>query len=167
MQGEAARIGVYETEVRAYGQEVQAHSTKVQAYNAEVQAFTAKNEGAYKVFTAAVQAYTAQVSGASESAKAEIASFASTLHAYTAGVSAEEAKARLLIQQQDAILRATLSQYDVNSRVAIASMTSQNQYNIAAAQVAVSAGGIYGNMAGSAMAGVNALGADISTKNQG
>ena len=167
VQGEAARIGAYETEVRAYGQEVQAHSTKVQAYNAEVQAITAKNEGAYKVFTAAVQAYTAQVSGASESAKAEIASFESTLHAYTAGVSAEEAKARLLIQQQDAILRATLAQYDVNSRVAIASMTSQNQYNVAAAQVAVSAGGIYGNMAGSAMAGVNALGADISTKNQG
>lgn len=167
VQGETARMAVYETEVRAFGLETQAHETQVKAYSAEVQAITAKNEGAYKVFTAAVQAYTAQVSGASESAKAEIASFASTLHAYTAGVSAEEAKARLLIQQQDAILRATLSQYDVNSRVAIASMTSQNQYNVAAAQVAVSAGGVYGNMAGSAMAGVNALGADISTKNQG
>jgi hypothetical protein len=162
VNGKTAAISAYGEEVRAYGTEVQARGTEIQAYEAQVRAATAQNEGAYRVYTAAVQAWSEQVRGMSVSVQAEVSSFEATLHAYVAKVTASEAFARLGLQEQETVLRAAIAQYDTDARVLIASANGYNNYMKAAADVAVSAGTVYGNMAGSAMAGIGTLAAEIN-----
>lgn len=163
VNGESAKQQAYGEEVRAFGAETDAYKTRVGAFATEVQAVATKNEGALKVYQAAIQAYTALVNGASESAKAEVMSFETTLRGYIASAQAEEAKARSNIAAAEATIRNQIGLYSTNVQLAIASADGYNKYMTSAAGVAVSAAGVYANMASSAMAGVNALGADIST----
>lgn len=162
VQGETAKLGAYETQVKAYGEEVRAYGAKIQAYETEVKAVTARNEGAYKSYGAAVQAYVALVSGASEAVKAAVAAYSGEIQGYVANATAKEAVAKVQITEREMVLRTMTSKYGADMQAAISSMSAYNSYMVGAANVAVSAGGVYGQMAGSAMAGVNALGADIT-----
>ena len=163
VNGESAKQQAYGEEVRAFGAETDAYKTRVGAFATEVQAVATKNEGALKVYQAAIQAYTALVNGASESSKAEVMSFETTLRGYIAKANAEEAKARSNIAAAEATIRNQIGLYSTNVQLAIASVDGYNKYMTSAAEVAVSAAGVYANMASSALAGVNALGADIAT----
>lgn len=162
VQGETAKLGAYETEVKAYSAEVGAYATQVQAYESEVKAVTAKNEGAYRTYGAAVQAYVALVSGASEAVKAEVSAFSGQVQSYVAKASAMEAESKALIAGYEATVRNQIGLYNTNANIAIASMGSYNSYMTGAAGVAVNAANVYAGMASSAMAGMNALGADIN-----
>jgi hypothetical protein len=162
VQGKTAAISAYGEAVRAYGTEVQARGTEIQAYESQVRAATAQNEGAYRVYTAAVQAWSEQVRGMSAAAQAEVASFESTLHAYVAKVTTTESFARLGIQEQETVLRAAIEQYHTDAQIAISNSTSYNAYMKASADVAVGAAKVYGDMAGSALAGITSLGAEIN-----
>lgn len=165
VQGETAKIDAYESEVKAYSTEVQAYATKIDAYKTEVQAITAKNEGAYKVYGAAVNAYTALVGGASEAVKAEVAAYTGEIQGYIAQASAAEATAKVNVAAQEATIRNQIGLYSTNANIAVATMNGYNTYMTQAAGVVVNAAGVYANMAASAMAGVNALGAETVNTN--
>lgn len=164
VQGETAKVSAYETEVRAYGQEVQAYSVKVQAYKAKVEAVSAKNQAALGAYEASVRAYTATVQGESENSKAQVQSFESTISAWKAGMEAQGIADRVNLESILGEQRLAQSQYDMNTRVAIAAASTYSDYTFNVAKTVISASSILGNMAGSAMAGVTALGADIDTK---
>jgi len=163
VQGETAKLGAYETEVKAYSTEVQAYATQIQAYKTEVEAVTAKNEGAYRTYGAAVQAYTALVGGASEAVKAEVSAYSAEIQGYVALASAQEAAAKSRVAEYEATVRNQIGLYNTNAHIAVATMNGYNQYMTSAAQVAVSAAEVYASMAGSSLAGLNALAADIDT----
>jgi hypothetical protein len=103
------------------------------------------------------------VGGASEAVKAEVAAYSGQIQGYVASATAAESVARVQISEREMQLRSETSRYGVDANTAIATMTSYNSYMTGAAGVAVNAAGVYSNMALSAMAGVNALGADINS----
>ena len=163
VRGEIAKMSAYETEVRAYSAEVQGFESSVQAYKTQVEAVSTKNEAAYKVFTAAVQAYVAEVQGASESSKAEITQFEATLGAYKAEQEAWQGANRINLESMLGEQRLAQAQYAMNADVVRGAATAYSSYTLQAASAMTQAAGVYGNMAGSAMAGVNGLAASVAT----
>jgi hypothetical protein len=163
VRGEVAKQGVYEAQVRAYSEEWRAQVAKIQGYSSHVQAITAKNEGAYRTYGAAVQAYTALISGESEAVRADVAVHDADVKGFIARASAEEARVKSKIAGYEATIRNSIGLYNTNANIAIASSSNYNHYMTSAAGVAVNAAQVYASMAGSAMAGISALGATIAT----
>jgi len=161
VRGETAKLSAYETEVKAYSAEVQGFESTVQAYKTQVDAVSTKNEAAYKIYTAAVQAYVAEVQGASESAKAEIASFELTLDAWKAGQEAWQGANRINLESMLGEQRLAQSQYAMNADLVRSTASAYSAYTLQASSAIISAANVYGNMAGSAMAGVNGLAASV------
>jgi hypothetical protein len=163
VQGESAKQQAYGEQVRAYAAEVEGYRTRISAWGEEIKGVTVRNEGALKTYEAAIQAYIAQVQGASTSAKAEVESFATTLHGYVARANAEEARAKANIQAAAANQSALIAVRDANNKTVLATSSAYNTYMTNSAGVAVNAANVYSSMAGSAMAGISALGAVVET----
>lgn len=164
LEGESIKIDVYGKEVQAYGQEVEAFRAQVQAQATAIQAVSAANEAAARTYQASVNAYGALVQGRSSVVEAEIKSFESTLKGWTAGVQAKESEARVKIANNQANAQATISAYGQNTHLALANMEMNYKRMNDMSRVGVAGAKVFGDMASSALSGMNSLAASIESR---
>lgn len=169
--GYKARIEGKSAEWQAYGQRVQAFSAQVGAKKAEVEAQLAQIEATAKTnaatasaYAAKVQGYETLVRGKSAAVQAEISSFDASVKAYTAGLSAQEAKARIDLANSEGIARVSIAGYEAESRALIANAQMEYRRMTDMAGVATAGAKVHGEMASSALSGMNALAASVESR---
>lgn len=169
--GYRARVEGKASEWQAYGHKVQAFSAQVDAKKAEIQTRLAEIEATAKTNAATSSAYAAKISGyealvrgKSAAVQAEVSSFDSTIKAYTAGVHAKESKARIDLANSEGQARVAISSYEAESRTFLATAQMEYRRMTDIAGVATAGAKVHGDMASSALAGMNALAASIESQ---
>lgn len=163
LEGEVSKVEAYKAEVQAYGQEVEAYKATVQAKSVMAQSVGLSNESAARSYQAAVSGYTALVQGRSAVTQAEIHSFESHLKGWEAQFKAEEARAKVAVANAAAIGTVNVAAYKAQSEVAISNAQMNYKRMSDLSQVGVSGARVFGQMAGSALSGMNSLAAAIET----
>lgn len=161
LEGNVAKFDAYKAEVQAYSVEVDAYKTRVEASAKRVEAVAAANESSRRQYEAAVSAYSALVHGQSSAVQAELGSYEVNLKHAIAVVNAQEAKARQKLASMTAMGNVAVSAYQTNAQIAIANAQMNYKRMNDTASVILSGAKAYGDMAGSALSGINSLAAGI------
>jgi hypothetical protein len=155
--GEEMKVKVFGAQVDAYSAQLAGYNAKIGAQTEAIRAVTATNSATSQQYSSQVEAYRAKVAALGQKANVEIALNESALNAFKAGVAAD-------VSAQDAALqyyktKAELIQSDqatfVTSQKAIADLNISKAKAIADASI--SAGTVYGNLAGAAISGMNTI----------
>jgi len=165
IEGEMAKVNLYTAQVHAYSSEVEAYKGKIQAAVANVQGQSVvadvqiKNlEANANAYTAEAHAYSARVTALSEAARVKVES-------YKATTSAQLDNARVAVSAWEATAHTHMAAAGIVGNVAMQNASMANARATAAASTAASIAGTYAAAMGSAVSGISALEADITSSN--
>jgi len=164
VEGKASEWQAYGHKVQAFSAQLDAQKSEIQARLAEIEATAKTNAATASAYSAKVNGYEALVRGKSAAVQAEIGSFDSTIKAYMAGVHAKEAKARIDLANSEGQARVAISSYEAESRTFLATAQMEYRRMTDIAGVATAGAKVHGDMASSALAGMNALAASIESQ---
>ena len=163
-QGYSAELSGETAKVQAYGAQAQAYSARVQGYRAEVEAKgevikaqAATNTARAQQFSSVLDAYKAEVSAKGEVARTKIENQRQEILAYQAESQAQVANAQMTLEQYKATQQIGMENAKVSIQAMISSAEMRHKYAEALARISNSNAVIHGNLAGSALAGINAL----------
>ena len=163
-QGYSAAITGEEVKVRAYSAEVQAFIADVGGYTADIQAksevikaTTLTNQSRASQFQSQLSAYQAVVQTMGEKARTELSVASQTLNAFQAKIQAEIGQAQVQQGYYRAASEIAISNATGNFKAQIGQAESKRAYVQTIAQLGTANANIYGNLAGSAMSGMNTL----------
>lgn len=163
-QGYSAELGGETAKVQAYGAQAQAYSARVQGYRAEVEAKgevvkaqAATNTARAQQFSSVLDAYKAEVSAKGEVARTKIENQRQAILAYQAEAQAQVANAQVQVERYKATSQISIENARMSIQAMISSAEMRHKYAEALARVSNSNAVIHGNLAGSALAGINAL----------
>jgi len=164
LAGETAKISVYRAEVDAYQAEVQGYKAIIDAKVAAVQAQSAQNSAITQQNVAAQDVYKVTLQQKGEIARTKIANGQLLVQAYEANAQATTANARTAAEYFKAVTSVNIE----NSKTGIQAVLSATQIAQANAQniarVASSNAQVYGQLASSALAGMNTLAAELKNE---
>lgn len=163
IEGEVSKTKIYVAQVEAYSAKVQGYKAQIEAQLGAVQAAAATNQAVGQTNEANLKAYQASMQAQGEVARTQIAVGQTAIQAYEATSHAVVASASASAEYYKATTAAALgqAQLDVNA------LLENAKVSVAAAEAVarVTSGNasIYGSLASSAMAGVNALASEQLT----
>lgn len=163
VEGKASEWQAYSQKVNAFSAQVDAYRTETQAKLAEIESVAKTNAATAGAYEAKVRGYEALVRGKSAAVQSEINSFESTLKSYTAGLQAQEVKARVDLANSEGQARVTIASYEAESRAIIENARLEYRRMSDMAGVATAGAKVHGDMASSALAGMNAMAAAVET----
>ena len=164
VEGKSAEWQAYGHKVQAFSAQVDAQRSEIQARLAEIEATAKTNAAVASAYSSRVDGYEALVRGKSAAVQAEVMSFDSTIKAYSAGVHAQEAKARVDLANTEGKSRVAISSYEAESRTFLAAAQMEYKRMTDVAAVATAGAKVHGDMASSALAGMNALASASETR---
>ncbi len=162
VNGQEAKVRVYSEQLRGYGIDADVWKTKVDGKMEQIKAISVNNQALAETYKAIVSAYATKVEANAKLAETKISFDRDLIQEYSianqAAVSAAQVKSDLYrVQTQVAVSYATLAQ---------TKMLEESRIHLEAAKAiaanAIAAGGVYGQLASSAMAGMNTLVAQTS-----
>lgn len=155
--GEESKIKAFLAQAQVYSAQVEGYRAGVMGESARVQAIGASNSAELNAYEAAVRAYGAEAQANASIVAASINAQNSLVNAYQVGSQSAIALAAAASEQYKAKSNVALSLAQMTTTKAVEEvrmMVTASQNN---AQLALSAGKVYGDMASSALAGVNTL----------
>ncbi len=161
--GEVSKMAGFKAEVDAYTAKVNGYSAGINAKAAAAQAQAATNEARAKQWAAELSAYAAAVDAAGKVSTTRLENNRQEIVAFQAEAAAKTAELNSYIEYYKATGQIGMEQakLDTSTIIAVAEHTQKQQALIA--QLHTSNATVHANLAGAAMAGMNALAAETST----
>ena len=162
--GETAKINVYRAEVDAYQAQVQGFKALIDSKVAAVQAQTAQNTAITQQNIAAQDVFKVTVQQKGEVARTQIATGQLLVQAYEANAQASASNARSYAEYYKAVSSTNIevSRTGIQAVLSATQIAQANATNIA--RVASSNAQTYGQLASSALAGMNTLAAELKSE---
>jgi hypothetical protein len=161
VSGEVAKLHIFTDQVAAYSAQTNAYRVKIEGQEAAVRAAGATNEAIGKQNTTALEAFRAQEAAKGEVARTQVSSNQSLIAAYEGATHGYSANAAAQAEYYKAVSNVALEQGRVGAQTVIEGAKVSLHQMEALAHVSVSNAQVLGQMAGSAMAGIVGLAADI------
>jgi len=162
--GYTARLGGEEAKMRMYGAQVGAYAAQVGAYKAVVDAklsniaaVSATNQANASMYNASVQSFVSQVSAETSKANAQNENNRSVINAFDREITGFMAQTNLALARYKAEAEVSLQNATGDLSAQTESARAKSQYGATLAQISNDGAKIYGQLAGSAMAGINTL----------
>lgn len=157
ISGESAKVGVYSARAQAYSAQVQGYRAEVEAKGESARAVAATNAAMAQQYAASVDGYKAVVAAKGEVARTKIENQRLSILAYQAASQAQVASAQMQTEAYKANQQVAVENAKVSIQAMVTSADMKHKYAEALARISNSNAVIHGNLAGSALAGMNTL----------
>ncbi len=161
--GEEAKVRIYSAQVQAYAAEVGGYSAHIAAKSEEVRATAMNNQAKAEQYKAMLSGYQSVVTARGEKARTQIAVQGQLIQAFQAQVQAEIGQAQVQQSFYKATSDVAIANASNNLKAQVAGIDAQRAYGQTIAQLGTANATIYGNLASSAMAGMNTLVSQAAT----
>jgi hypothetical protein len=169
-QGYVAQVGAQESKVRAYGAQAQAYASQMTGYKTQIEAKTATvqaaaitNDARAKQFVANVDAYKTVVSARGEVARTKLENQRQQVIAFQAESQAAVANAQVGVEYYKATSQIGVENAKLFLQGMVADTEAKTRYLTLLATLHQANATVHANLAGSAMAGMNALAVESAT----
>ena len=160
IEGQTAKARIFATQVEAFGAQVGAYKAVVEAKAEGVRAIAASNQAKATQYNALMSGYQTVVQARGEKARTQIQAQSQRILAYQAKVSADVANAQVQQGYYKAMSDVAIQNAGNNLKAQLGEIESRRAFGQTLAQLGTANAQIYGNLAGSAMAGMNTLAAE-------
>ena len=157
LSGENAKVQVFTAQAQAYSAQVQGYRAGEEAKSEASKAAAALNTAKAQQYAAATDGYKAVVMAKGEVARAKIENQRTLILAYQAASHAQVASAQMQTESYKATQQVAIENAKMTIQAMVTSAELKYKYGEALARVANSNAVIHGNLAGSALAGINTL----------
>lgn len=164
ISGETAKVQVYAAQAQAYSAQVQGYRAEVEAKGEASKAAAATNAAMAQQYAAATDGYKAVVMAKGEVARTEIENQRVSILAYQAASHAQVANAQMQTESYKAAQQVAVENAKMTIQAMVTSAEMKHKYAEALARISNSNAVIHGNLAGSALAGINALASQSITE---
>lgn len=157
LSGETAKVQIYSAQAQAYSAQVQGYRAEVEAKGETSKAAAATNAAMAQQYAAATDGYKAVVMAKGEVARTKIENQRVSILAYQAASQAQVASAQMQTESYKATQQVAIENAKMTIQAMVTSAEMKHKYGEALARIANSNAVIHGNLAGAALAGINAL----------
>lgn len=164
ISGETAKVQVYAAQAQAYSAQVQGYRAEVEAKGEVSKAAAATNAAMAQQYAAASDGYKAVVMAKGEVARTKIENQRVSILAYQAATHAQVASAQMQTESYKAAQQVAIENAKLTINAMVTSAEMKHKYAEALARISNSNAVIHGNLAGSALAGINALASQSITE---
>jgi len=155
--GNVAKLKMRESEIGAYSAQVAGYKASIDAQSAATQAQAMTNDARAKQYIASVEAYKAVVMSKGEVARTQLENQRQSVVAFQAQTAAAVADAQVRTEFYKATSDISIKQAQLGIDAALKSSDLTQQYGRTIASLHQSTATVHANLAGAAMAGMNAL----------
>lgn len=160
MDGEQAKVVLYEAQSRAYGQQVVAFKATIEAKAEAVRAQAVTNSARSENFKARWSAYQSLVQARGEVARTKLENQRQQVYAYQVGSQAQIATAQMANDYYRSVSEIGIKNAALSIEAIIKSAQNQREQGQAIASLYAANQSVHGQLASSAMAGMNTLAAE-------
>lgn len=157
LSGEEAKARIFGTQVQAYTAEVGGWQAKIQAQAEAARASALTNQARAQQYEADVRAYSAVVGARGELARTQLENERQRVLAFQASTQAAVSYATMAQTYYKTRADVQISYADVKLRAQLGQLSSMNNFQGVVANLANQSAGVYAQLAGTAMSGMNAL----------
>ena len=158
--GQTAKAQMFASQVQAYTSEVNGYKATVEAKGEVVRAQVAVNQARATQYQALMNGYQTVVQARGEKARTQIQAQGQVILAYQAKIQAAIGNAQVQQGYYRAVSDVAVQNAQGNLKAQLGGIESQRAYGQTIAQLGTANATIYGNLASSAMAGMNTLAAE-------
>lgn len=160
VEGQTAVARVYSTRVEAFNSEVQAFKAGVEAKAEAVRATATSNQAKATQYQATLSGYTAVVNARGEKARTQLENSRQSVVAFQAYTGAVVAQAQVANEYYRTTSTVAIANADGKLKAQLGELDSRRSFGQVIAQLGNGNATVFGNLAGSAMAGMNTLSAE-------
>lgn len=158
--GQTAKAQMFASQVQAYTSEVNGYKATVEAKGEVVRAIVAANQARATQYQALMNGYQTVVQARGEKARTQIQAQGQVILAYQAKVQASIGNAQVQQGYYKAVADVAVQNAQSNLKAQLGEIESKRAYSQTIAQLGTANATIFGNLASSAMAGMNTLAAE-------
>lgn len=155
--GQTAKAQIFNTQVQAYGSQVQAFKAQIEAQSETVRAIAISNDSRAKQYAATMSGYQTVVEARGKVASTKLENQRQHVVAFQAQTQAAIGQAQVASEYYKATSTVGVQNATLALNAMTSSATSRMEYGKAIAALHSSNASIHGNLAGSALAGMNTL----------
>lgn len=160
IEGQTARVKIFDTQVNAFQAEVQSYKTRIEAQGEVVRAQALTNKARSDQYSATLSGYQAVVGARGDVAKIKLDNQRQVIVAFQAQTQAAVSNAQVAQGYYEATSRVGIANAELQMKAMLGEVDSRRDYGKTVADLGVSSAKIYGDLASSAMAGMNTLSAE-------
>lgn len=161
IEGETAKVKAYGEQVAAYSAQVTGYQATVQAKAEQVKATAATNQARAAQFAASMEGYKALVEAKGAVARTELENQRQRITAFQAETTAQVASYTAQVENFKASAQIAIENAKLAIQTMLSTAESTRSHGKAVADVATANANVLAHMAGSAMAGINSLAAEM------
>ena len=163
LEGELAKVKAYSAQVEAYNAEINGYKAKIEAKAEAIKARALSNQAKATKYEATIKGYSAVVMATSEVARIKLAQESAKVEAFKAETSAAVAKYQVRSEYYKSAALVGIENSRLSLQAQVQGAENLRNYGAALASISTGLSGVYGQLAGSAMAGMNSLAAEVAT----
>lgn len=164
VNGQDAKVKIYSAQIDGYRGEIDGYRAKIDAQSEAVKATAMTNQARAEQYKAVLAGYQTVTQARGEVARTKIAVQGQVLDAFKAQVQASIGNAQVRQGYYRAVSEVAISNAGGNLKAQLGEIESKRAYGQTLAQLGTANAHIYGNLASSAMAGMNTLAAQSKTE---
>lgn len=164
INGEKSKVEYFGEQVKAYNAQVQGFKATIDAKSEVVRAAAATNESRARMYTASLSGYQSLVQAKGEVARTKLENQRQHLVAFQAKVSAQVSKAQVANEYYKSVSMVGIENAKLWMTTAVESAKVQQAYGASIAQLHSSNASIHGQLASSAMSGMNSLAVESASE---
>lgn len=161
INGQLAKSQIFETQVRAYTAKIGGYQALISAQAETIRAAAATNQARASQYQATMSGYSTLVQAKGEVARTKIENQRQVILAYQAKVQAQIGNAQVQQGYYRAVSEVAIHQAEGSIKAQLGGIESQRGFNDTLARLGTANASIFANLAGSAMAGLNTLAAEV------
>ena len=158
--GQTAKAQIFNTQVQAYGAQVQAYKVQVDAQSETMRAIATSNDARAKQYSATMSGYQTVVAARGQVASTKLENQRQQVVAFQAQTQAATASAQVTSEYYKATSMVGIENAKLTIQAMTTSAGNMREHAKTLAQLHTANASIHGNLAGSAMAGMNTLAAE-------
>lgn len=162
LQGNRARLDTFNARLEAYSTGVKAQQTKIEAYAISTKAIADTNASKASIYQAKLGTFRAQIDASKTVLEAEVVQNKGKLDSFMAQLSAFDAKTKYKTIEYSAQVDAKARNAAGDLSAKVENARAVTQYGLNLARLSTDGAQIYGQLASSAMSGLNTLSAQIA-----
>ena len=163
IEGEMAKVKIYSARVEAYNAEINGYKAKIEAKSEAVRARALSNQAKATQYETTIRGYSAIVMATSEVARVQLAKESLRVEAFKAEASSAVAKYQVKNEYYKSAALVGIENARLSLTAQMQGAENLRNYGAALANISTGLSGVYGQLAGSAMAGMNSLAAEVAT----
>ena len=161
--GQTAKAQIFNTQVQAFGQQVQAYKAEIEAKAEVVRATATSNDARARQYTATMQGYQTVVQARGQVASTKLENQRQEIVAFQAQTQAAVSQAQVANEYYKSTASIGIENAKLSIQATVSSADMAREYAKTLAQLHTANATIHGSLAGSALAGMNTLVADVAS----